>query len=71
MKERENLIYVRQWLKTKHAIMFRLSNNIFQVDFFDYSQILLHTEKKIIKFTSKKGIKEFVSLNDVKNYTDS
>ena len=71
MKERKNLIYVRQWLKTKHAIMFRLSNNIFQVDFFDYSQILLHTEKKIIKFTSKKGIKEFVSLNDVKNYTDS
>ena len=39
-------IFVKQWLKTKHAIMFRLSNKIFQVDFFDHSQILLKTDTK-------------------------
>lgn len=39
----EEFIYVKQWLKTKHAIMFRLSNKIFQVNFFDNSQILLNT----------------------------
>ena len=26
-----NLIYVKKWMKTKHAIMFRLSNKIVQV----------------------------------------
>lgn len=39
----DEFIYVKQWLKTKHAIMFRLSNKIFQVNFFDNSQILLNT----------------------------
>jgi polo-like kinase 1 len=34
---------MKQWLKTKHAIMFRLSNKVFQVDFLDSSQILLNT----------------------------
>jgi len=48
-------IFVKQWLKTKHAIMFRLSNRIFQVDFFDNSQIILRTDTKLIKYKSKKG----------------
>lgn len=50
-----NLVYLKQWLKTKHAIMFRLSNKIFQVDFLDNTQILLNTEKKLVTYTSKKG----------------
>ena len=54
-KKDRNIIYIKQWLKTKHAIMFRLSNSIFQVNFFDKSQILLSTDKKIILFTSKTG----------------
>lgn len=37
------IVYLKQWLKTKHAIMFRLSNKIFQVDFLDSTQILLNT----------------------------
>ena len=36
-------IYLRQWLKTKHAIMFRLNNKIFQVNFFDGSRVSLNT----------------------------
>lgn len=54
-KKDRSLIYIKQWLKTKHAIMFRLSNSIFQVNFFDKSQILLSTDKKVILFTSKEG----------------
>lgn len=46
---------MKQWLKTRHAIMFGLSNKLFQVNFFDNSQILLQTEKKTVMFTSKKG----------------
>ena len=47
--------------------MFRLSNKIFQVDFFDNSQILLRTDSKEIKFKSKKGQEQFLMLSDALN----
>jgi len=28
-----NPVYVKKWMRTKHAIMFRLSNKIVQVNF--------------------------------------
>lgn len=42
--------------------MFRLSNKIFQVNFFDNSQILLNTDEKTVLFTSKKGAKTYETL---------
>ncbi len=56
---------MKQWLKTRHAIMFGLSNKLFQVNFFDNSQILLHTEKKTVLFTSKKHEKTYESLGNI------
>lgn len=47
--------------------MFRLSNKIFQVDFFDNSQILLKTDTKQIKFKSKKGDEQFLMLSQALN----
>lgn len=35
--------------------MFGLSNKIFQVNFYDNSQLLLNTQKKTVLFHSKKG----------------
>lgn len=54
-EKNDGFIYIKQWLKTRHAIMFGLSNKLFQVNFFDNSQILLHTAKKTVLFTSKRG----------------
>ena len=61
----DKFIYIKQWLKTRHAIMFGLSNKLFQVNFFDNSQILLHTAKKTVMFTSKKGDKTYEALSNV------
>lgn len=36
-----NLVYVKKWIKTRHAKMFRLSNKIVQVYFKDRTEILL------------------------------
>ena len=33
-------IYLKKWMKTRHAIMFRLSNKIVQVDFQDKTKIV-------------------------------
>ncbi len=42
-------MYVKKWMKTKHAIMFRLSNKIVQVNFTDKTEILLSSENKMVR----------------------
>ena len=50
-------VYVKKWMKTKHAIMFRLSNKIVQVNFTDKSQIILSSELKLVTYIDLKGQK--------------
>ena len=40
--EEIDFIYVKKWLKTKHAMIFRFSNKIVQSCFQDHSQIIIH-----------------------------
>lgn len=42
-------------MKTRHAIMFRLSNKIVQVKFTDNTEILLSSENKMVTYVNKKG----------------
>lgn len=58
-------IFIKQWLKTKHAIMFRLNNKVFQVDFFDGSRVSLKTDSKRLLIKSKKGEKQETTLQEV------
>ncbi|EGR33498.1 polo-like kinase 1, putative [Ichthyophthirius multifiliis] len=51
----QNFVYVKKWMKTKHAIMFRLSNKIVQVSFVDKTEILLSSEQKMVTYLDKKG----------------
>jgi len=48
-------IYVKKWMKTKHAVMFRLSNKVVQVNFTDKTEIILSSEKKLVTYVNKKG----------------
>lgn len=42
-------------MKTKYAIMFRLSNKMVQVDFTDKTQILLNPVSQIVTYKDKHG----------------
>ena len=42
-------------MKTKHAVMFRLSNKVVQVNFTDKTEIILSSEKKLVTYVNKKG----------------
>jgi len=53
--EKPSTIYVKKWMKTRHAIMFRLSNKIVQVNFTDKTEIILSSENKIVTYVNKKG----------------
>jgi len=49
------LIYVKKWMKTKHAFLFRLSNRIVQVDFMDKTRIILSPANQMVCYKNKKG----------------
>lgn len=56
-KKADHLVYLKKWMKTRHAIMFRLSNKIVQVDFQDKTQIILSSESRLVTYVNKKGDK--------------
>lgn len=51
----KNPVYVKKWMRTRHAIMFRLSNKIVQVNFQDHTEIILSSETRVVTYVNKKG----------------
>ena len=49
------ITYVKKWMRTRHAIMFRLSNKIVQVNFQDHTEIILSSETREVTYVNKKG----------------
>lgn len=49
----DQLVYVQKWLRTRHAVIFRLSNGIVQVNFFDHTKLVLSFEDKMTLFIDK------------------
>ena len=47
-------VYVKKWMRTKYAIMFRLSNKIVQVNFLDHTEIILSSESRVVTYVNKK-----------------
>lgn len=71
-------------MKTKHAILFRLSNKIVQVDFnqnilnifmkvnfTDNTEIVLSSENKIVTYMNKQGIRSVYPLQTALDNTNS
>lgn len=55
LQKSQPLVYVKKWMKTRHAIMFRLSNKIVQVNFTDKTEILLSSENKMVTYVNKRS----------------
>ena len=49
------MTYVKKWMKTKHAILFRLSNRVVQVRFLDKTEIILDSDKKVVTYVNKQA----------------
>ena len=47
------MVYVKKWMLTRHAIIFRLSNKTVQVNFFDHTKIILSSEAKLVTYVNK------------------
>ena len=54
---------LNKWVRTKHAVMFRLSNKIVQVNFQDHTEIILSSETKMVTYVNKKGERKSYHLS--------
>lgn len=48
-----DMVYVKKWLRTKYAILFRLSNGIVQVVFYDNTELILTPEERLLTYRNK------------------
>ena len=63
-KEGDN-VFVRKWMKTKHAIIFRLSNKTIQVIFKDHTEIMLF--KDTVTYKNKNSEMSVFKIEDALN----
>lgn len=64
-------VYVKKWTRTRHAIMFRLSNKIVQVCFEDRTEIILDSESREVTYLNKKGGKATYPLSSALESTNA
>jgi len=53
--DKKKIVYVKKWIRSHHAIFFRLSNKIIHVTFEDCSEIIINTETREVHYLNKKG----------------
>lgn len=60
-----SLVYLKKWVRTKHAILFRLSNSTVQVVFYDHTEILLSSGATVITYVDKKHRRITYHLHEI------
>ena len=58
------LVHVKKWMRTKHAILFRLNNKVVQVCFQDNTEIIICSDSRIVTYVCKKGTRENFTLQE-------
>lgn len=61
----ENMIYVKKWIKTRHAVLFRLSNRSVQISFFDKTELVLSNEARVVSYMDKNGTRTTGLLSEM------
>ena len=56
--------YVKRWLKSRRAILFRLSNMVVQVSFQDNTEVILTSENKMMTYINKKSERITMPLSE-------
>ena len=62
--ETAQLVYVKKWLRTKHAILFWLSSDVVQVVFFDQTEVMLTSDESSIVYVDKLQRRKSYSFTD-------
>jgi len=54
-KAEESYVYIKKWIKTKHAVFFRLDNRVLQVAFNDQTTLMINSDLKRVSYIDSKG----------------
>ena len=65
--EGRDLPYVKKWVRTRHAIFFRLSNRKVQVTFFDGTEILLSARQRMVTYIDKEKKSTTLPVDETTN----
>ncbi|KAL7538147.1 hypothetical protein ACHAXR_008328, partial [Thalassiosira sp. AJA248-18] len=61
------MVFMKKWIKTKHAMLFRLSNGTVQVLFYDLTEVLISSEGNLITFVDKEKNRFVHSIAEIAN----
>jgi polo-like kinase 1 len=56
------MVFVKKWQRTRHAFIFRLSNQTIQVHFHDHTEIILSSNARILTYMGKTGVRSTYQL---------
>ena len=59
------MVYLKKWVKTRHAVLFRLSNRTVQVNFFDHTEILLSSEARLVTYVDRQKVRTTYHLKTI------
>jgi polo-like kinase 1 len=60
-------VHLKRWMRTRHAMIFRLSNRVIQVDFFDTTQLVLSASQSLVTYRDKQGRRIQLRLHAIPN----
>jgi polo-like kinase 1 len=59
-----HMVYLKKWVRTKHAIFFRLSDQTVQIVFYDHTEVLLTPDERYITYVDKNKSRKTYFLTD-------
>ena len=58
------MVYLKKWVRTKHAIFFRLSDQTVQIVFYDHTEVLLTPDERHVTYVDKQRNRSTYYLTD-------
>jgi polo-like kinase 1 len=58
------MVYLKKWVRTKHAIFFRLSDSTVQIVFYDHTEVLLTDDERHMTYVDKDKNRKTYYLTD-------
>jgi len=58
------MTYLKKWVRTKHAIFFRLSDQTVQIVFYDHTEVLLTPDERYVTFVDRTKARNTYFLTD-------
>lgn len=60
-----NLIYIKRWFRSKHAVIFRMSNKTVQVIFIDQTEVIINSVAKSVVYYNKQHERQDYLIHEV------